>query len=163
MHIAPVHETKLSLGSGQDIIIRTLMLQNRAEPFISIREIVQLHYEGWPDFGTPAEATTIISLVKLLNDITSRKGKSKDAPVLVHCSAGCGRTGTFCTVDGAINAVDKGHAMGDEDIIYKSVLNIREQRMSLVQTLRQYVLCYDCVLHHLLRKLEEDDSQMKIG
>jgi len=41
----------------------------------------------------------------------------------------------------------------DEDIIYKSVLRLREQRMSLVQTLTQYVRCYECVLHYLLGRV----------
>src|SRR5271170_839412 len=136
MHIMPVHETIVSLGQGQDVTIRTLMLQNRAEPFISIREIVQLHYEGWPDFGTPAEAATIVSLVRLLRDVIASCGKPELAPVLVHCSAGCGRTGTFCAVDSVIYAVDSGMGDGEEDLIYRKVLALREQRMSLVQTLR---------------------------
>jgi tyrosine-protein phosphatase 2/3 len=161
MHITPMHEKNVSLGSGQSAIMRTLMVQNRAEPFTSMREIVQLHYEGWPDFGTPAEAVAIVSLVGLLNEIISQRGKGKNTPVVVHCSAGCGRTGTFATVDSVINYLDGVNDDGEEDLIYRSVLGIREQRMSLVQTLRQYVLCYECVLHHLLGK--EKDIEMKMG
>lgn len=159
MHIIPVHETKVSLGSGQTATTRTLMLQNHAEPFGSLREIIQLHYEGWPDFGTPAEAMTIVSLVRILNDVISQRGKSNDAPIVVHCSAGCGRTGVFCTVDGVINSADMN---GEEDLIYRSVLGIREQRMSLVQTLRQYVLCYECVLQDVVNRITSEDNQMKI-
>ena len=160
MQVTPVHETIVSLGAGQTAVMRTLMLQNLAEPFASIREIIQIHYEGWPDFGTPAEATTIVSLVRLLNDVISRGGKSNDAPVVVHCSAGCGRSGTFCIVDSVINSMDG--VDGEEDIIYRRVLKIREQRMSLVQTLRQYVLCYVCVLHHVLSTMGREDNQIKV-
>jgi protein tyrosine phosphatase len=164
-----MHETSVSLGLGQNCTMRTLMLQNRADPFVPLREIVQLHYEGWPDFGTPAEAATIVSLARLLRDvISSRPGRPGIAPVVVHCSAGCGRTGTFCTVDSVMNSIDSGMGEGEEDLIYRKVLALREHRMSLVQTLRQYVLCYDCVLYHILSKTnmmssEEEDDQMKIG
>jgi protein tyrosine phosphatase len=67
-----------------------------------------------------------------------------------------------------MNSIDSGMGEGEEDLIYRKVLSLREDRMSLVQTLRQYVLCYDCVLYHILSKLnmmsaEEEDDQMKIG
>lgn len=153
IHVIPMQETIVSLGAGATTKVRTLMLQNRAEPFASMREIIQIHYEGWPDFGTPAQAATIVALIKLMNDFISQRGKSKSAPILVHCSAGCGRTGTFCTVDGVISSIDGGLGGGEEDLVYRNVLQIREQRMSLVQTLRQYVLCYECVLHHLISKV----------
>ena len=167
MHVSPIHQTSVSLGLDQNCTMRTLMLQNREDPFVPLREIVQLHYEGWPDFGTPAEAATIVSLVRLLRDVVASRGRPDLAPVLVHCSAGCGRTGTFCTVDSVIYAVDSGMGDGEEDLIYQKVLALREQRMSLVQTLRQYVLCYDCVLYHILSKFnmssEQEDVQMKMG
>lgn len=160
MQVIPVNETTVSLGAEQTAVMRTLLLQNWAEPLASIREIIQIHYEGWPDFGTPAEATTIVSLVRLLNDVISGPGKLNDAPVIVHCSAGCGRSGTFCIVDSVINDMDG--VDDEEDLIYHRVLRIREQRMSLVQTLRQYVLCYECILHHVLGDIRCTDSQMKV-
>ena len=66
----------------------------------------------------------------------------------------------FVSVDSVINSVDG--VDGEEDMIYRRVLRIREQRMSLVQTLRQYVLCYECVLHHVLSKMRREDNQMKV-
>lgn len=160
----PIQERKVSLRPGQDAVIRTLMLQNGSQPFAPLREIVQLHYEGWPDFGIPAEAETILSLVKLLNDIVSQHGRGNNSPVLIHCSAGCGRTGAFCTVDNIVNSTGNiAEIDGDEDVIHRSVLALREQRISLVQTLRQYILCYDCVLYHLLNKINAvGDSQTEI-
>ena|SRR5436190_17115454 len=157
MHVTVAQERVIQLGAGQSAIMRTLMVQNRAEPFTSIREIVQLHYEGWPDFGRPAQAITIVSLVKLVNNIISRLGTSSNAPIVVHCSAGCGRSGTFCAVDSVINSKDGTD--GEEDLIYQCVLRMREQRMSLVQTLRQYVLCYDCVLYYVLGKITAEDKE----
>ena len=165
LHVTLIRQISVSLGFNQNCTLRTLMLQNRADPFAPLREIVQVHYESWPDFGTPAEAPTIVSLVRLVQDIISARLKANLAPVLVHCSAGCGRTGAFCAIDSVISLVDSGMGDGEEDLIYRNVLALREQRMSLVQTLRQYVLCYDCVLYHMLRKLirsSEEDDHMKI-
>jgi protein-tyrosine phosphatase len=150
------------------------MVQKRDEPFSSIKEVVQLHYEGWPDFGTPAQPATIISLVKLLNQIISQRAKiTRNAPVIVHCSAGCGRTGTFVVVDSLINYFEQEKTFGDgKDLIQESVLVLREQRMSLVQTLRQYVLCYESVLHEVVEVIssgnrddedKEEEEAMNIG
>ena len=166
MQILPVNERTVPLGSGQRATLRTLMLQNHAEPFSSLREIIQVHYQGWPDFGTPTEAKTIVNVISLVNDLTSSRKNSKfeerNAPIVVHCSAGCGRTGTFCTVDGIIDYLSVHGGSGDEedDLVFRSVSMMREQRMSLVQTLRQYVLCYDCILYYLVSEMGEEESQV---
>jgi protein tyrosine phosphatase len=169
MQLMLMNEKSVDLGSGQTATVRTLMLQNHAEPFSSLREIIQLHYEGWPDFGTPAEAKTIVQLVCVLSDLANPKGSPtprgtlRNAPVVVHCSAGCGRTGTFCTVDSIIDhlSVRMIEREDEEDLVFRSVSEMREQRMSLVQTLRQYVLCYDCILWYLVNTmgLEEEEEQ----
>ena len=166
MQILPVNERTVPLGSGQRATLRTLMLQNHADPFSSLREIIQVHYQGWPDFGTPTEAKTIVNVASLLNDLTSSHNNSKpekrNAPVVVHCSAGCGRTGTFCTVDSIIDYLSMRGGSGDEeeDLVFRSVSMMREQRMSLVQTFRQYVLCYDCILYYLVSEMGEEESQV---
>jgi len=56
----------------------------------NVRNLFHLHYEGWPDFGVPDETSSIRELVNTMN--RTRIGNS---PILVHCSAGIGRTGTF--------------------------------------------------------------------
>ena len=166
MQILAINEKTVPLGSGQHATLRTLTLQNHAEPFSSLREITQVHYEDWPDFGTPTEARAIINVVSLLNDLTSPhnnlKSAERNSPVVVHCSAGCGRTGTFCTVDSIIDYLSERGATGDdeEDLVFRTVSRMREQRMSLVQTLRQYVLCYDCILYYLVGEMGDEELQV---
>lgn len=150
----------MPLPGDQVVTVRTLMIQKSDEPFASIKEVVQLHYEGWPDFGTPAQPATIVSLVKLLNQVISQRAKASNAPIVVHCSAGCGRTGTFVVVDSLLNYFEQEKTVGNEkDLVQESVLALREQRMSLVQTLRQYVLCYESVLHEVVEVITSNTDR----
>lgn len=259
----------------QYVILRKFALSHAAHPFLPIREITQLHYPSWPDFGAPAQPSHLLALVELANviqhgatpvdvpgtlssatvprhngDITvdgagspffARHGADRGSsavlkrvdseglslswhdgpeldehtrPMLVHCSAGCGRTGAFCTVDSVIDMLkrqrrhvlgystnertsqvhrrnghdhdsdgDTGMAenndgpggattgrhhgaedhpdidtswLGDDsiDLIAQTVEDFRGQRLSTVQSLRQFVLCYETVLEWI-RRLQE--------
>jgi protein tyrosine phosphatase len=144
-----------------------------------MREITQLHYSQWPDFGAPADPQLLLGLIEQTNKYAQRISGSPTTSSLrqaaaegnhkwvVHCSAGCGRTGTFCTIDSVIEMLKRqrvfrraqahGDAMdvdsGDDwiqrddvDLIEKTVEDFRLQRLSMVQNLRQFVLCYEAVL-----------------
>lgn len=252
------------------VVIRKFALSHTAHPFSPIREITQLHYPSWPDFGAPAQPSHLLALVELANvmqraalpiDVPealasasasqhNSQGAAPDAtghfsgqrlssagpgravgenmplswydgpesngharPMLVHCSAGCGRTGTFCTVDSVIDMLkrqrqhrltqsarrpdraqpstepnpttldcdlDGDVTMGEGmmsgngvnraadtpgidtswldddsiDLIAQTVEDFRGQRLSMVQSLRQFVLCYETVLEWIWRVQE---------
>ncbi|KAH0551007.1 hypothetical protein GP486_007633 [Trichoglossum hirsutum] len=182
------------------IIVRKFAVTHSAHPFSPMREVTQIQYSSWPDLGTPAHPSHLLGLVEQCDAVvrstmsptfTSRASEPDppvQRPVIVHCSAGCGRTGTFCTVDSVIDmlkrqrckqdtwgngygssvtetdatvAIGKGVEEGgdtdgdwvtrnDDDLIAKCVSDFRYQRLSMVQTLRQYVLCYETVLEWLV-------------
>lgn len=154
------------------------------EPNVLIREIIiagpgnsrrisQLQYSGWPDFGVPTDPSHLLNLVRVSKKEEQKyaqaTARNKDMPVLVHCSAGCGRTGTFCTVDSVVSTLEKRlearwpeqsseplwteEDRGD-DMVAKTVEDFRLQRLSMVQTLRQFVLCYETVLQWYAEWLE---------
>jgi len=80
--------------SETGIILRKFRLTH-AVTSIS-REVVQLHYRSWPDFGVPKSSLglrELLHLVKFYSDASRSKGI--EGPVVVHCSAGIGRAGTF--------------------------------------------------------------------
>ncbi|KAL2018973.1 hypothetical protein VTK56DRAFT_10198 [Thermocarpiscus australiensis] len=277
------------------VVIRKLALSHAAHPFTPVREVTQLHYPSWPDFGAPAQPSHLLALVELANvmqraalpidvqgtlasasALQQNSGASADGaappfghtnvnrrgsnvfkpaegeinplswddgpesnehsrPMLVHCSAGCGRTGAFCAVDSVIDMLkrQRQHAlkqsyngsgsqkqsstqqsggparardpapirdsdgdtvMGDRvdlpgpvasvvqpnsgaptasqgnsrsgdrrgidtswldddsiDLIAQTVEDFRGQRLSMVQSLRQFVLCYETVLEWFSR------------
>lgn len=64
------------------------------------REIVQFHYTTWPDFGVPASPTQFLDFLKIVR--SSGILEPNVGPAIVHCSAGIGRSGTFCLVDSSL-------------------------------------------------------------
>ncbi|TPX30449.1 hypothetical protein SmJEL517_g06000 [Synchytrium microbalum] len=75
-------------------------------------------------------------------------------PTVVHCSAGCGRTGTYIAIDSILAGwkeaseypIVDSTAENPIDPIIETLRKLREQRVSMVQTLEQFALCYEAVL-----------------
>jgi protein tyrosine phosphatase len=109
---------------------------------IEIRRVVQLHCTKWPDFGVPDSAEVLKDLIK---EVDIRK-QQVDKPIVVHCSAGIGRTGTFV----AIHMSLQKDLQGEEINISKTVRSLREQRLGMIQSEEQYLFVYS-VVHEILR------------
>lgn len=130
-------------------------------------------YTEWPDFGTPDDLTSVIDLMKIKNEKLSELAGQQPPTVkvpqawdlLVHCSAGCGRTGCYITLDMVLDCFDRYDKNGNEktegefspwgkdDLVYKSVQFQRQQRISMVQNLDQFIYCYESVLNYVVEKL----------
>ncbi|XP_009874004.1 PREDICTED: receptor-type tyrosine-protein phosphatase mu-like, partial [Apaloderma vittatum] len=107
------------------------------------RVVEQFHYLLWPDHGIPQNSAQLLCLV----DVVNKRGLEAPAgPVLVHCSAGIGRTGTFIALDFLLKM---GKAEGKVDV-FCCVQRLREQRVSMVQTQEQYTFLYEVLLEGLL-------------
>ncbi|XP_009328701.1 PREDICTED: receptor-type tyrosine-protein phosphatase mu-like [Pygoscelis adeliae] len=91
------------------------------------RVVEQFHYLLWPDHGVPRNPAQLLCLVEVVN---KRVLEAPAGPVLVHCSAGIGRTGTFIALDFLLKM---GKAEGEVDVFH-CVQRLREQRVSMVQT-----------------------------
>lgn len=101
-------------------------------------EVSIVHFEGWPDFGVPD-----VGSFRCLKNEVEKVCKTID-PLTVHCSAGIGRTGTFCTIDIIMNQMQlKGEPLWDFDFdVYNTVKRLKEIRYGMVQTKEQYLYCY---------------------
>lgn len=167
------------------IIVRHFSLCHSAFPFEPLREITQLQYPSWPDFGTTSQPSHLLKLIEQCNKVIRATSltsvSSQDAepegqrPVLVHCSAGCGRTGTFCTVDSVLDVLKRQRTEGklrfrdpgsnpspDDDrldLVAQTLEDFRTQRPSLVQNLSQFVLCYETVLEWFAQRMDEEDDE----
>ena len=98
--------------------------------------MTQFHFTSWPDHGVPKFATSVISFIR-----RTQKGHNKDAelPLLVHCSAGVGRTGTFILLDSMLERI----AQKKEDTVnvYEFLRHMRSKRVLMVQTLVRRTYC----------------------
>jgi protein tyrosine phosphatase len=112
------------------------------EEGIEIRRVAQLHCTKWPDFGVPDSAEVLKDLIQ---EVDIRK-QEVDRPIVVHCSAGIGRTGTFV----AIHMSLQKDLQGEEINISKTVRSLREQRLGMIQSEEQYLFVYS-VVHEILR------------
>ncbi|CAG8669087.1 5089_t:CDS:1 [Acaulospora colombiana] len=140
-------------------VVRTIKIEKlENSQVIELRKITQLHFVGWPDHGVPDSPDTILNLVNKTNEIqrqyivdivNSQVPPGKVGPIIVHCSAGCGRTGTFCTVDTAL-AMLPNFKDDNTDLISSLVGHFRTQRRTMVQTLTQFQYCYLAVLSKLV-------------
>ncbi|KAE9553264.1 hypothetical protein FO519_003522 [Halicephalobus sp. NKZ332] len=101
-------------------------------------EVEQLHYTEWPDHGCPQGEKQVLQLIEQMNSL-----RVPESPILLHCSAGCGRTGTVI----ALNIIREliNHKKITEINVKQLVLELRRKRTSMVQTQTQYHLLHKCV------------------
>ena len=87
--------THIESSPGQHYTVRTFKLTNTETG--ESREIFHFHYINWPDFGVPQCPDSFLEYLQAVRDSGSLDDEV--GPAVVHCSAGIGRSGTFCLVD----------------------------------------------------------------
>ncbi|KAJ1723528.1 Tyrosine-protein phosphatase non-receptor type 3 [Coemansia erecta] len=102
------------------------------------RLVTQFHYTEWPDHGVPKSP---LPLLRIIDELRSSISPLPDSPVVVHCSAGVGRTGTFIIIDAARGYFEKNRDY-QGDFVADAFRSMRSQRTLMVQTLAQYMMCY---------------------
>ncbi|XP_064173170.1 receptor-type tyrosine-protein phosphatase epsilon-like isoform X2 [Anguilla rostrata] len=125
-----------------DYTIRKFCVQYGGDGAKAPRLVTQLHFTSWPDFGVPFSPIGMLKFLKKVKTVNP----SYAGPVVVHCSAGVGRTGTFIVIDGMI---DMMHVEQKIDV-FSFVCKIRNQRSQMVQTDMQYSFIYQALLEYYL-------------
>ncbi|XP_057299709.1 receptor-type tyrosine-protein phosphatase F-like isoform X2 [Hydractinia symbiolongicarpus] len=139
--------TSTEVHNFPDHVVRTFHVTRTGQ---AIERIVkQFHFTAWPDFGVPDDPSALLSFLRKVNNW---KGMSQ-GPIIVHCSAGVGRTGTYITIDTQI----KNIKTNKEITIFTNVTNIREQRCLMVQTEDQYIFIHAALLDYL----ESGDTEIE--
>ncbi|XP_072855695.1 receptor-type tyrosine-protein phosphatase mu isoform X6 [Pogona vitticeps] len=123
-----------------EYVIRTFAVEKRGAH--EIREIRQFHFTGWPDHGVPYHATGLLGFVRQVKS----KSPPNAGPLVVHCSAGAGRTGCFIVIDIMLDMAEREGVVD----IYNCVRELRSRRVNMVQTEEQYVFIHDAILEACL-------------
>ncbi|KAK7114664.1 tyrosine-protein phosphatase non-receptor type 2-like isoform X2 [Littorina saxatilis] len=107
------------------------------------REVLHFQYTTWPDFGVPTSPTAFLNFLKVVREAGSLD--SDVGPAIIHCSAGIGRSGTFCLVDSCLVLIEKHKAMSCIDM-RQILISMRSYRMGLIQTPDQLRFSYLAVI-----------------
>uniref|UniRef100_A0A8C1ZUP6 Receptor-type tyrosine-protein phosphatase C n=1 Tax=Cyprinus carpio TaxID=7962 RepID=A0A8C1ZUP6_CYPCA len=124
-----------------DYIIRHLILNNKREK-ASEREVTHIQFISWPDHGVPGDPSLLLKLRRRVNSFKN----FFSGPIVIHCSAGVGRTGTYIGIDAMIESLE---AEGRVDI-YGYVAKLRRQRCLMVQVEAQYILIHTALIEHTM-------------
>lgn len=136
-------------------VIRNLTLINNQTK--EEKKIIQIHFKGWPDHGIPdKDDEGILQAFIEMNKIVDEN--KKDGPIIVHCSAGVGRTGTFISMyfleKEIRNQLNDPKVKNIKVNIFNFVRKLKEMRLYLVQSDLQYYYIYIFV-NYLLNNLNK--------
>ncbi|XP_067677601.1 receptor-type tyrosine-protein phosphatase mu-like isoform X2 [Haliotis asinina] len=112
------------------------------------RLIQQFHFTQWPDHGVPEDTATLLHFYRVVKE----SGPPLSGPLVVHCSAGVGRTGTFLSLDYLLDqARNEGRVC-----VFNCVQHFRMKRMKMVQTKEQYIF-----IHSILKDALQSEHTFK--
>ncbi|SCU91539.1 LADA_0F10572g1_1 [Lachancea dasiensis] len=168
-----VQTSELESGAGS-VTIRRIQIR---QPGGRVFETLQAQIKNWPDLGVMVNPRQILELICLKNVVVNELFEKQVyangylPTILVHCSAGCGRTGTLCALDSVLNNASKIDGLKQEwaerrsatevnpwsprrnscldnsifDPVIITINKFRKQRISMVQNVNQYLFIYDCL------------------
>ncbi|KAL7638394.1 UNVERIFIED_CONTAM: hypothetical protein RMT77_010964 [Armadillidium vulgare] len=147
-HIYEVHLVSEHIWCD-DYLVRSFYLKNVRTG--ETRTVTQFHFLSWPESGIPASTKALLEFRRKVNK--SYRGRS--CPIIVHCSDGVGRTGTYCLIDMVLNRMSKG---AKEIDIAATLEHIRDQRPNMVRTKSQFEFVLMSVaeeVHAILKALPQ--------
>ncbi|KAM7105993.1 receptor-type tyrosine-protein phosphatase-like N isoform 2-T2 [Molossus nigricans] len=113
----------------EDFLVRSFYLKNVQTQ--ETRTLTQFHFLSWPAEGTPASTRPLLDFRRKVNKCY----RGRSCPIIVHCSDGAGRTGTYILVDMVLNRMAKGVKEID---IAATLEHVRDQRPGLVRSKDQF-------------------------
>ncbi|KAM4687609.1 receptor-type tyrosine-protein phosphatase N2 [Discoglossus pictus] len=113
----------------EDFLVRSFYLKNLQTN--ETRTVTQFNFLNWNDHGVPASTRSLLDFRRKVNKCY----KGRSCPVIVHCSDGAGRSGTYILIDMVLNKMAKG---AKEIDIAATLEHLRDQRPGMVQTKEQF-------------------------
>ncbi|XP_012668413.1 receptor-type tyrosine-protein phosphatase N2 [Otolemur garnettii] len=113
----------------EDFLVRSFYLKNLQTS--ETRTVTQFHFLSWYDQGVPTSARSLLDFRRKVNKCY----RGRSCPIIVHCSDGAGRSGTYVLIDMVLNKMAKG---AKEIDIAATLEHLRDQRPGMVQTKEQF-------------------------
>ncbi|XP_075744839.1 tyrosine-protein phosphatase non-receptor type 11 isoform X1 [Rhipicephalus microplus] len=154
-------------SSNADYTLREFAMSRNGEDAhhsqCETRSVFHYHFTAWPDHGVPSDPGCVLNF---LHDVNQRQESMPDAgPIVVHCSAGIGRTGTFIVIDMIVDLIKK-QGLSCEIDIQRTIQMVRMQRSGMVQTEAQYKFVYLAVEHYietLQQRMQAEQKSIMLG
>lgn len=142
------YEIELQFSNGNWCYI-TSQISIRNKTSKEERQVWHMQYTDWPDHGCPEDIYGFLGFLDEVESVhrlaESEEGSGKKSPVVVHCSAGVGRTGVVL-----LSTIMKSCLEHNLNVDIPRVLaHLRQQRMYMVQTLGQYSFVYKTLIRYL--------------
>ncbi|XP_069599473.1 tyrosine-protein phosphatase non-receptor type 13 isoform X7 [Ranitomeya imitator] len=143
------NELQLTLVQTQQLesfVLRVVELQELQSG--EARHIAHLNFTAWPDHDTPTDPNQLLTFISYMRHI------HRCGPIITHCSAGIGRSGTLICIDVMLGLISKDLEFSISDL----VRTMRLQRHGMIQTEEQYMFCYQVILY-VLKRLQAEENQ----
>ncbi|XP_076402926.1 tyrosine-protein phosphatase non-receptor type 13 isoform X6 [Peromyscus maniculatus bairdii] len=141
----------LRMQQLKGFVVRVLSLEDIQTG--EVRHISHLNFTAWPDHDTPSQPDDLLTFISYMRHIHT------SGPVVTHCSAGIGRSGTLICIDVVLGLISQDLEFDISDL----VRCMRLQRHGMVQTEGQYVFCYQVILYVLTHlQAEEQKTQPRL-
>ncbi|XP_024594954.1 receptor-type tyrosine-protein phosphatase N2-like [Neophocaena asiaeorientalis asiaeorientalis] len=127
-HVYEVHLVSEHIWC-EDFLVRSFYLKNLQTN--ETRTVTQFHFLSWYDQGVPASTRSLLDFRRKVNKCY----RGRSCPIIVHCSDGAGRSGTYILIDMVLNKMAKG---AKEIDIAATLEHLRDQRPRMVQTKEQF-------------------------
>ncbi|XP_077013450.1 receptor-type tyrosine-protein phosphatase C isoform X2 [Tamandua tetradactyla] len=122
-----------------DYIIQKLSITHKKEKATG-REVTHIQFTSWPDHGVPDDPHLLLKLRRRVNAFSN----FFSGPIIVHCSAGVGRTGTYIGIDAMLEGLEAETKVD----VYGYVVKLRRQRCLMVQVEAQYILIHQALVEY---------------
>ncbi|XP_052054626.1 tyrosine-protein phosphatase non-receptor type 13 isoform X4 [Apodemus sylvaticus] len=140
----------LRMQQLKGFIVRVMALEDIQTG--EVRHISHLNFTAWPDHDTPSQPDDLLTFISYMRHIR------RSGPVVTHCSAGIGRSGTLICIDVVLGLISQDLEFDISDL----VRCMRLQRHGMVQTEGQYVFCYQVILY-VLTHLQAEEQKAHPG
>ncbi|XP_014676014.1 PREDICTED: receptor-type tyrosine-protein phosphatase F-like isoform X2 [Priapulus caudatus] len=138
--------------TNKSIITRVFQMEKESQEADEshVHMVHSLQLLSWEELTKPACPDSVLALVDELQQIrvSALSDAERQKPVLVHGSAGVGRTGAFIAIDRLLTTAEHSKTLD----VFKTVMELRIHRQRMVQTEEQYIFIHECIREKMLQR-----------